>query len=276
MHRAARYTTTLLLFVISLALPLTSSAAPASKLLPFWEPHNETNQTTIDHSLWQNVLGKRLIDDHKSGVNRFDYAKMDSNDKSELTRYIGELEALDPRKYSRTEQKAYWINLYNALTVNLIVKNYPVKTITDLGKGFFSFGPWDDAITTIQGQSLTLNNIEHGILRPIYNDNRIHYAVNCASFGCPNLSGTAFTADNTEFLLNNAAQYYVNHQRGVRFENNQLVVSSIYHWYKVDFGTTDAALLQHLIAYSKPALAQRLAMYTGDIDNEYNWSLNQP
>lgn len=266
----------LLWMVAGLFAAPIATAAPSAKLIPFWEPHNDTNTATIDHSDWQKLLSKRLIDNHSSGVNRFDYAEMDKADKAGLTRYLSAMTSLNPRAYSRDEQKAYWINLYNALTVDLIVKHYPVKTITDLGKGFFSFGPWDDPITTIQGQTLTLNDIEHGILRPIYNDNRIHYAVNCASFGCPNLSGTAFTAENTEFLLENAAQYYVNHRRGVRFEKGQLIVSSIYHWYKVDFGSTDDALIQHLIAYSTPEQAKRLAMYTGDIDNEYNWSLNQP
>lgn len=251
-------------------------AAPSATLIPFWDKHNEDSQKSIDHSGWQNILDNYVISNHKSGVNRVDYAKIAKEGKAQLSAYIKAMTSLNPADYSRAEQKAYWINLYNALTVDLITKNYPVDTITDLGKSFFKFGPWDDNITKIQGKDVTLNNIEHGILRPIYKDSRIHYAVNCASFGCPNLSEKAFTAKNTEEQLEKAAYDYVNHTRGVTFKGDQLVVSSIYHWYKVDFGTTDSNLLVHLTRYAEPALAKRLKTYNGSIDNTYDWSLNQP
>ena len=218
-------------------------AAPGATLIPFWDKHDENSKKSIDHNGWQQILDNYVVSNHKSGVNRVDYAKIVKDGKSQLTTYINTMTSLNPAEYSRVEQKAYWINLYNALTVDLIVKNYPVDTITDLGKSFFKFGPWDDTIAKIQGKELTLNNIEHGILRPIYKDNRIHYAVNCASFGCPNLSAVAFTAQNTDEQLNKAAHDYVNHSRGVTFDGDQLVVSSIYHWYKIDFGSTESNLI---------------------------------
>jgi len=251
-------------------------AAPGATLIPFWGTHDENSQKSIDHSGWQTILDKYVDSNHKSGVNRVDYAKIVKEGKAPLATYINAMTSLNPADYSRVEQKAYWINLYNALTVDLIVKNYPVSTITDLGESFFKFGPWDDTVTKIQGKELTLNNIEHGILRPIYKDNRIHYAVNCASFGCPNLSAVAFTANNTDEQLNKAAHDYVNHSRGVTFDGDQLIVSSIYHWYKVDFGSTDSHLLAHLVNYAEPALAKKLQAYKGDIDNTYDWSLNRP
>ncbi|MBV1919132.1 MAG: DUF547 domain-containing protein [Pseudomonadales bacterium] len=251
-------------------------AAPGATLIPFWDTHDESSQKSIDHSGWQNILDKYVVSNHKSGVNRVDYAKIVKEGKPQLSTYISTMTSLNPAEYSRAEQKAYWINLYNALTVDLIVKNYPVDTITDLGKSFFKFGPWDDTAAEIQGKALTLNNIEHGVLRPIYQDNRIHYAVNCASFGCPNLSAIAFTAKNTDEQLNNAAHDYVNHSRGVMFDGDQLVVSSIYHWYNVDFGSTDSSLLSHLVSYAEPALAKKLQAYKGKIDNTYDWSLNRP
>jgi len=251
-------------------------AAPTSTLIPFWDTHDEKSNKSIDHSGWQTILDKYVDSHHKSGVNRVDYAKIVKEGKPQLKAYISTMISLNPAEYSRAEQKAYWINLYNALTVDLIVKNYPVDTITDLGESFFKFGPWDDSIAEIQGKKLTLNNIEHGIIRPIYQDNRIHYAVNCASFGCPNLSPIAFTADNTDEQLNKAGRDYVNHSRGVMFDGDQLIVSSIYHWYKVDFGSTDSHLLSHLVNFAEPALAKKLKGYKGDIDNAYDWSLNRP
>ncbi|PCJ18144.1 MAG: Ser/Thr protein kinase [Gammaproteobacteria bacterium] len=264
------------LLTVLIGFSATALSAPTATLIPFWEPHNEKNTATIDHSLWQSILSKYIVSPHKSGVNRFDYGRVSDQDKSTLTLYLNTQTALNPRKYSRAEQKAYWINLYNALTVNLIIQAYPAESITKLGESFFSFGPWDDVITEVQGQELTLNNIEHGILRPIYKDNRIHYAVNCASYGCPNLSQTAYTAENTNALLNTGAHAYVNHQRGVHFNDEQLVVSSIFHWYKVDFGDSNETLLMHLSRHAEPELAKRLDNYQGEVEHIYDWSLNKP
>lgn len=184
----------------------------------------------------------------------------------------------DPRRYKKIEQKAYWINLYNALTVQLILDNYPVKSITKLGEGLFSFGPWDDPAATIRGKTLSLNDIEHKILRPIWKDQRIHYAVNCASYSCPDLSAMAFTANNTEELLEEGASAYINHPRGVGVDGDDLLLSSIFDWYLVDFGDSQETLVQHLKHYAKPALKQKLAAFErngGDIDHDYNWDLNE-
>ncbi|GAB2189056.1 DUF547 domain-containing protein [Sessilibacter sp. MAH1] len=264
-----------LLVLSSLILSVNVHAAPTSELIDFWDESDEENTNTIDHSKWQTVLDAYLVSNHPSGINRFNYKAVSKADKSALESYINDLKKTDPREYSLAEQKAYWINLYNALTVNLILDNYPVKSITKLG-GFFSFGPWDKEIITIEGETLTLNNIEHGILRPIWKDNRIHYAVNCASMGCPNLSATAFTAENTEALLDQSAKDYVNHTRGVKIEGDKMQVSSIYEWYKVDFGGTDASLIEHLKLYAEPQLQEKLNSFSGKITDSYDWSLNQP
>ncbi|GAB2199453.1 DUF547 domain-containing protein [Sessilibacter sp. MAH4] len=264
-----------LLVLSSLILSVNVHAAPTSELIDFWDESDEENTNTIDHSKWQTVLDAYLVSNHPSGINRFNYKAVSKADKSALESYINDLKNTDPREYNLAEQKAYWINLYNALTVNLILDNYPVKSITKLG-GFFSFGPWDKEIITIEGETLTLNNIEHGILRPIWKDNRIHYAVNCASMGCPNLSATAFTAENTEALLDQSAKDYVNHTRGVKIEGDKMQVSSIYEWYKVDFGGTDASLIEHLKLYAEPQLQEKLNSFSGKITDSYDWSLNQP
>ncbi len=271
--RSASLPVSLILFFFISPLAM---AAPDNSPLEFWSPSNENNISIIDHGLWQNVLKEYLDDKHPSGINRFNYAGIEPEDRKKLSQYLQQMQQLDPRKYSRAEQKAYWINLYNALTVELILKNYPVKSITKLGESFFSFGPWDDKLANIQGQKLSLNNIEHRILRAYFDDNRIHYAVNCASISCPNLSATAYTAANTDQLLEQGARQYINHTRGVHFEKEKLTVSSIYHWYKDDFGGNDKSLISELIKYANPALTKKLRNYHGDIDHDYDWALNQP
>ncbi len=176
-----------------------------------WDRSDESNPSAIDHQPWQKILDNYLQSDHPSGVNRFRYSQVSADDKNTLKTYLAQLQAIDPRTYRRSEQMAYWINLYNALTIDLILENYPVKSIKKIGKGFFSFGPWDDDIAYIAGNKLTLNDIEHKILRPLWKGPRIHYAVNCASYGCPNLASMAFTANNIDSLLNQSAHDYVNH-----------------------------------------------------------------
>ncbi len=242
----------------------------------FWNQSDESNSTSIDHQPWQKILDKYLQSDHPSGVNRFRYSQVRADDKKALKTYLIQLQEIDPGAYRRSEQMAYWINLYNALTVDLILDNYPVKSIKKIGKGLLSFGPWDDDIARITGQKLTLNDIEHKILRPIWKDPRIHYAVNCASFGCPNLAVKAYTASDTDSLLNQGAHDYINHPRGVRFEDGKLTVSSIYHWYSEDFGSSDQNLIVHLQQYAEPELRQQLDQYQDAIDHEYDWSLNEP
>lgn len=271
--------------VIVLVTMLLAVAAHAqtAKLIPEWNASDKNNVARIDHGAWQEILNDYLRE-HDSGVNRFDYAALKANGEgtAKLATYLASLQSLDPRTYSRAEQKAYWINFYNALTVKVVADEYPVDSIKDISKsllgrlGVFG-GPWDDVHANVAGRDLTLNNIEHGILRPIWKDNRIHYAVNCASYGCPNLSATAFTAENTDELLDASARAYVNHPRGVDFvDDDFLVISSIYKWYVADFGGTEESVIKHLVKYADKALATRLRKFTGSVDYEYDWSLNRP
>ena len=267
-----------LLSAMLLGVGSVASAAPTAELLPAWDASVETNAAHIDHSAWQALLTAYLAP-HPSGVNRFDYAalKASAKDSARLVGYLAHLQALDPRAYALAEQKAYWINFYNALTVQVVVDAYPVDSIREIHESWFAGGPWDDVHAKVAGQALSLNNIEHGILRPIWGDNRIHYAVNCASYGCPNLSATAFTAANTEALLDAAARAYINHPRGVDFvDDDSLVISSIYDWYGSDFGDSQADVLAHLRQYAEDGLAARLTAFAGSVDYTYDWSLNQP
>ena len=168
---------------------------------------------------------------------------------------------------------AYWINLYNALTVFVIIPRYPVDSIREIKSGIIDFGPWNLELFPLQGKKLTLNQIEHGILRPIWKDPRIHYAANCASMGCPNLCPEAYRSDNLERLLEQGTKDYINHPRGAQVEDGELVVSSIFDWYKTDFGGTDAGVLAHLRKYARPELVEILADYDS-FDHNYDWRLN--
>ena len=255
------------------------SAAPKAVLIPFWNVSNEASTATIDHSVWQTILTGYLNTNHSSAIHRFNYAALKDNvvDSKKLDDYLSSLQQLEPRSYSKAEQKAYWINLYNALTIQVVLAAYPVKSITQIHQGWFSFGPWNDVLAEVAEQKLTLNHIEHGILRPIWNDPRVHYAVNCASFGCPNLSPKAYTAANMEKLLEQAAKEYVNHPRGVKFlSDDYLMVSSIYRWYRSDFDRNDGGVIAHLVRYARPSLAMRLNGFKGTIDHDYDWKLNRP
>ena len=160
--------------------------------------------------------------------------------------------------------------------MHLVATRYPVASIRDIdiSPGLFSRGPWDKKLVTVEGEALSLNDIEHRILRPIWRDPRIHYAVNCASLGCPNLQRRAFTGANGDALLDRAAHDYVNSPRGVHFDGRRLIVSSLYVWYGEDFGGSDTAVIGHLRRYAAPALAATLAAATSIGDDSYDWALN--
>jgi hypothetical protein len=264
----------LLITIVTLFLSNHLLAAPASELWEKWASHETNSKLTIDHSQW-NDLTQRFVLPTKNGINLLAYSKFEIADKNQLKAYISTLSKTPIRQYNKGEQMAYWINLYNAITVNLILDNYPITSIRDVKSGFFSFGPWDKELITIEGEQLSLNDIEHRILRPIWQDARIHYAVNCASIGCPNLQSSAFTAENTETMLDLAAVEFINHPRAAQVKYGKLRVSSIYDWYKADFGGTDASVIDHLRQYAKPPLVDQLSNIESiDNDDHYDWSIN--
>lgn len=264
------------IFIVLLGMGCFSQAMAKAEV--DWRASDESSTDLINHGAWQTILDDYLLIAEDNGVNLFAYGKVSAESKKQLQNYLKNMQALDPRGFNKQEQKAYWINLYNALTVQLILDNYPVKSITKLGGSIFSFGPWGDDAAQVNGITLSLNDIEHLILRPIYKDPLIHYAVNCASYSCPNLSNKAFTSGNINEELVKGAWAYVNHPRGVKFNDGDLMVSSIYHWYKDDFGGNDKSLLEHFEKYAKPELKKKLNDFVkngGDLDHEYNWQLNE-
>lgn len=253
---------------------MSFSGAPKATGDEYWNSSVESSKNQFDHSLWQEILEEYVITGETSNINTVDYEGIQENDQDSLASYINYLTAIDPRNYNRAEQQAYWINLYNALTVQLISQNYPLESITTLGQTTLAFGPWDDQLTTVAGKGLSLNDIEHRILRPFWNDHRIHFAVNCASIGCPNLQAQAFTAENTEALLEQGAYEYLNHPRGLSFDNDSLTLSSIFEWYAEDFGQNPSQVLSTLSGYVNDEIAEKLNTYSGEISYEYSWQLN--
>lgn len=252
-------------------------AAPKPELWPKWLGHNSHSEIRVDHKGWDRFLKIYVVTDDPSGINRVRYASVTPQDKEKLKEYLKGLQSVQVSGLNRDEQEAYWINLYNALTVKVVLDHYPVKSIRDIdiSPGWFKDGPWDAKLVKIEGEGMTLNDIEHRILRPIWKDNRIHYAVNCASFGCPNLQPEAFTRENTQTLLEKGARGYANHPRGLRIEGNRLTLSKIYNWFRVDFGGSEDKVIQHLLQYVKVPLAQTLRDFRGRIKYEYDWDLNE-
>ncbi len=249
--------------------------APSAELWERWTAHDPRSSQGIDHSAWDKILA-RYLQTSPGDINRFSYGAVTASDREALDGYLNALSATAVSGYARNEQYAFWINLYNALTVDVVLDHYPVDSIRDIdiSPGLFADGPWDKELIEVEGEALTLNDIEHRILRPIWREPRTHYAVNCASNGCPNLLPRAFTAANTEELLSAAAADYVNHPRGVSVSSDRITVSKIYDWFGEDFGGDETAILNHLLDHASPDLAARIRAVGKIHDTAYDWALN--
>lgn len=249
-------------------------AAPAADLWERWTAHQPDAQATIDHTAWDALLGKYLVIANH-GPSRFRYGAVSTADKAALAGYLAALGAVRISEYHRPEQRAYWINLYNAATVKVVLDHYPVESIREIKLGgLFASGPWRKKFLQIEGEAVSLDDIEHRILRPSWQDARIHYVLNCASIGCPDLAPTAFSATNFDELADAGARAYVNSPRGVQIDDGKLRVSSLYQWFKQDFGGSDLSVIAHLERYAEPTLVTRLSGFTNVDGDSYDWSLN--
>ena len=234
---------------------------------------DENQAAQVDHAIWDQIV-KRYVFNSADGINRVNYENLKKTGSKSLKAYLKILARTPVSKYNRDEQFAYWVNLYNALTLKVIVDAYPVTSIKSIG-GVFGFGgPWKAKRFTVEGQEISLDDIEHNILRANWREPRIHYAVNCASIGCPNLQREAFTRENTQRLLNKGAVEYINSTRGADVRNGRLQVSSIYVWFKADFGGSDQGVVQHMRTYAQPQLQQALSQVSSISSNDYDWNLN--
>ena len=253
-----------------------SFAAPKAELWAMWAAHNVHSVAVIDHGPWDTFLKKYAMTG-PNGVNRLPYGRVSAADRRRLDAYIDGLSGIQIRIYRRSEQLAYWINLYNALTIRLILQRYPVESILDLNisPGWLSVGPWGKKLLRVEGEEISLDDIEHRILRPIWRDNRVHYGVNCASVGCPNVAKSAYVGATVDKALTDAAIAYVNSGRGVNFDDGDLYVSSIYKWFVADFGGNAAGVIAHLKKYAAPGIKAKLGKFSDVSGYQYDWSLNE-
>lgn len=249
-----------------IALILTLSSAPPAR--------------AADHAPFDVLLGRYVVVS-PDGINRVRYGAWTANaaDRAALDAYVAALERERPSRLSRDEAFAYWANLYNAVTLQIVLENYPVRSIRDIRSRTLDprglIGPWRTPRVSVEGRRLSLDQIEHAILRPDFNDPRVHYAVNCASIGCPNLQPRAWRAASLNADLDAAARAYINHSRGVHINaQGRLRVSSIYRWFASDFGGAPLGVLAHLRTYAGPALAARLRSANVISSYAYDWSLN--
>ena len=172
--------------------------------------------------------------------------------------------------WSEREKLAYWINAYNAFTVKLILDNYPLNSIKDIGDGLVMINsPWDIKFFKIGHTDFDLNTIEHEILRKQFDEPRIHFAINCASFSCPKLRNEAYTAQNLEGQLNEQALEFINNPDKNIINNNDIRLSKIFDWFQSDF-KKETKLLDYIKRYNPTVNEKNKIEYL-----EYNWALNE-
>ena len=219
-----------------------------------------------------------VVEGHQSSV---DYSKL-KLDTSKLDEFILGIESLERKEFdawSREQQMAFLINAYNALTIRLILENYPeITSIKDLG-GLFINSPWDKNLFTLFSRETTLNFIEHQLLRKLYKDPRVHFVLVCASRSCPPLRDEAYVAGNLEQQLTDATINFMQDPERNRFnaKENKIEISKIFKWYKKDF--TKAA--GSLNAYVAPLMTNDKELSTLIANKntrikflDYDWSLN--
>ena len=225
--------------------------------LPPKPPEKSSNYKEVMHKRWHTIL-----QNHVSKNGNVDYNAI-KNNKTELDIYIDYLsDNLPDNTWTKDEKLAYWINAYNALTVDLILRNYPIKSIKDIKD------PWDQRLWKFGDTWYNLNTIEHEILRTM-DEPRIHFAIVCASVSCPKLQNKAFTASNLEMQLSNATKEFLADTSKNKLSKDKIELSKIFKWFKKDFEQNDN-LIDFLNQYSEVSISNAAKRsYTN-----YNWDLN--
>ena len=247
---------------------------------PAFTSFNTKSAQRVDHSSFDSFLTKYLISSPLDnpdtlGANLIRYEDVSAADKQSLIDYINRLQTVKVSTLDRNEQLAFWINLYNAETVRVILENLPVNSIRDIKSSPFDVkGPWNDVRLNVEGTDLSLDNIENKIVRPVFQDARIHYGLNCAAIGCPNLRPKVFTANNLDNALDEQARAFINNPRGAFVENGKLTASRIFLWYGDDYGGDEAGILTHIRRYAEPRLARALTGINTISAYKYDWRLN--
>lgn len=240
-----------------------------------------TDSTPVSHAIFDSLLQKYVSPEGSVNYKGF------IEDKTLFEQYLTLLKNNHPnnRNWSRDEQLAYWINAYNAFTVKLIIDNYPVESIKDIKKGVpFVNSVWDIKFVEIEGKTYDLNNIEHGIIRKEWDEPRIHFAVNCASYSCPRLRNEAFVANRLEAQLEDQTRKFFNDERKNKIvSKDKLILSKILKWYSTDF--TDKGVFSWV--FGGKGRTHKLINFVNpyidiDIDKnaaiefmDYRWDLNE-
>ena len=211
------------------------------------------------HKAWNNLLTQYV-----SRAGNVQYKSLKESRMKEIEQYLKEL-ADNPvqKSWTKAQKMAYWMNAYNAFTVKLILDNYPITSITKLSGGKV----WDKKWIKLGDKTYSLNNIENDILRPMYKDARIHFAVNCAAKSCPPLLNRAWTDVNLEYYLEGQAKRFINHPDYNQISADKVVISKIFEWYAEDFGN----IIEYLNKYSKTKINPDAKVSY----QEYDWALNQ-
>jgi hypothetical protein len=260
------------LCLIAIAIAGSGRAGPDAVLWERWLAHDRHAMREVDHGAWEAFL-VRYVRIGPDNIHRVAYSLVTPADREALDAYLGRLSSTAISQYNRAEQLAYWINLYNALAVQTVLEHYPIASIRDVGAGHLE-GPFDAPLIEVEGHAVSLNDIQNRILRPIWRDPRVLYALSCAALGCPNLQPVPFTSDQLDRQLSDAAMAYVNDRRCIEMEDQELVVSSLFRWYRQDFGGSDEAVNHHLMGFAAPRLAMKLQRYDRIAGDVFDWRLN--
>jgi hypothetical protein len=252
----------------------TLSAAPDKKYSNQWVAYDPLSTKKIKYPAWKQFLNNYTL--KKNGQVYVQYHQVTQKHQKRLKQGIERLTDISINRYNRQQQLAYWINLYNMETIHQVLKHYPVDSIKDINKGYFSSGPWDKKVVKVNEHKLTLNEIEHGIIRPVWNDPRIHAAVNCASMSCPNLLQTPYRGSKINKQLNNAFDRFVNSKKGVKFDKNDIYLSKIFEWYGQDFGPNTHDMKRFISYYLDSKHKSEKLLKSASIQYmNYDWSLNE-
>jgi hypothetical protein len=224
----------------------------------------------VDNRLYAELLTKHTRD----GL--VDYASF-KTDHPKLKEYLNYLAGINPDDLSRDDAFAYYINLYNAATIDLILENYPgIDSIKDIG-GFFG-KPWKIEFITLKGEKVHLDHVEHEILRPTYKDPRLHFAVNCASLGCPPLHAKPFEGETLDATLEELTRQNIADPAHTRLEGDDLYVSKVFDWFGEDWGGKEDKVA-FVRRYSSPDQAAEIEQLGNSLDLKYSdwdWTLNDP
>lgn len=222
-------------------------------------PESRPLQQPPNHKAWDQLLQK-----HVSAEGWVDYRGF-AGDRKALTAYLEDLGQQVPGEHwNRGAKLAYYINLYNAATVLLILEHYPVESIRDIP------GPWGKKRVQIGGQRYSLEELEHGILRKM-GEPRIHFAINCASVSCPILLPRAYQEETLDAQLEGATREFINDASRNRFSDGKASLSRIFRWYRKDFENRETSLMDFINRY----LTDPLPVETRISYLPYDWALNE-